>query len=217
MIIETGRLIVRTFREEDTDALYSIKTDPRVKEFCPDFLDVNTERADILDYIRTFQKTEERGDTDTWRCYAIESRETGKVMGALSFCKQKMLHEYDLGWMMISAYTGKGYASEAAEAFAEDFCRAHGVDYLTVVMDTDNPASRRTAEKSGFRLFEKRTVYDYHYNRYCDDYYYFRRYWSGCTLKDRYYGDSPYYGRSTSDVSEESCGRSADHLNGSSA
>ena len=151
MIIETGRLIVRTFREEDTDALYSIKTDPRVKEFCPDFLDVNTERADILDYIRTFQKTEERGDTDTWRCYAIESRETGKVMGALSFCKQKMLHEYDLGWMMISAYTGKGYASEAAEAVAEDFCRAHGVDYLTVVMDTDNPASRRTAEKSGFR------------------------------------------------------------------
>ena len=217
MIIETGRLIVRTFREEDTDALYSIKTDPRVKEFCPDFLDVNTERADILDYIRTFQKTEERGDTDTWRCYAIESRETGKVMGALSFCKQKMLHEYDLGWMMISAYTGKGYASEAAEAFAEDFCRAHGVDYLIVVMDTDNPASRRTAEKSGFRLFEKRTVYDYHYNRYCDDYYYFRRYWSGCTLKDRYYGDSPYYGRSTSNASEELCGRSADHLNGSSA
>ena len=203
MIIETGRLIVRTFREEDTDALYSIKTDPRVKEFCPDFLDVNTERADILDYIRTFQKTEERGDTDTWRCYAIESRETGKVMGALSFCKQKMLHEYDLGWMMISAYTGKGYASEAAEAFAEDFCRAHGVDYLIVVMDTDNPASRRTAEKSGFRLFEKRTVYDYHYNRYCDDYYYFRRYWSGCTLKDRYYGDSPYYGRTTSDRIED--------------
>ena len=181
MIIETGRLIVRTFREEDTDALYSIKTDPRVKEFCP-------MRAKIM-----------------------------RTVCNLSFCKQKMLHEYDLGWMMISAYTGKGYASEAAEAFAEDFCRAHGVDYLTVVMDTDNPASRRTAEKSGFRLFEKRTVYDYHYNRYCDDYYYFRRYWSGCTLKDRYYGDSPYYGRSTSDASEESCGRSADHLNGSSA
>ena len=63
-------------------------------------------------------------------------------------------------------------------------------------MDVDNPASYRTAEKSGFRLFEKRTVYDYYYNRYCDDYYYFRRYWSGCTLTDRYYGDSPYEGRS---------------------
>ena len=197
-MIETERLIVRPFREEDADALYRIKTDPQVMKFCPDFLNIDVKRTDMRDYIRAFRKMEEDGDIDEWRCSAIASRETGEVMGALTFCKQKLLHEYDLGWMMISAYTGKGYASEAAEAFAEDFCRAYGIDYLTAVMDVDNPASRRTAEKSGFRLFEKRTVYDYSCNRYCDDYYYFRRYWSGCTLKDRFYGDSPYYGRSVS-------------------
>lgn len=203
MLIETTRLIVRPFREKDADTLYRIKSDPQVMEFCPDFLDIDAKQADMPGYIRAFQRIEESGDTDAWRCYAIESRETGEVLGTLTFCKQKMLHEYDLGWMMISSYTGKGYASEAAEAFAEYFCRTHNVDYLTAVMDVDNPASRRTAEKSGFRLFEKRTVYDYHYNRYCDDYYYFRRYWSGCTLKGRYYGDSPYYGRSTSGKEEE--------------
>ena len=198
MKIETPRLIIRPFQEKDADALYRIKTDPRVMEYCPDFLDVDAKRKDMPDYIRTFRKLEEDGDFDTWRCYAIENKVTGEVMGTITFCKQNMLHEYDMGWMMIGEYTGKGYASEAAEAFAEYFCRKHGVDYLTAVMDVDNPASRRTAEKSGFRLFEKRTVYDYHYNRYADDYFYFRRYWSGCTLKDRYYGDSPYYGRSTS-------------------
>ena len=198
MKIETPRLIIRPFQEKDADALYRIKTDPRVMEYCPDFLDVDAKREDMPDYIRTFRKLEEDGDFDTWRCYAIENKVTGEVMGAITFCKQNMLHEYDMGWMMIGEYTGKGYASEAAEAFAEYFCRKHGVDYLTAVMDVDNPASRRTAEKSGFRLFEKRTVYDYHYNRYADDYFYFRRYWSECTLKDRYYGDSPYYGRSTS-------------------
>ena len=198
MKIETPRLIIRPFQEKDADALYRIKTDPRVMEYCPDFLDVDAKREDVPNYIRTFRKLEEDGDFDTWRCYAIENKVTGEVMGAITFCKQNMLHEYDMGWMMIGEYTGKGYASEAAEAFAEYFCRKHGVDYLTAVMDVDNPASRRTAEKSGFRLFEKRTVYDYHYNRYADDYFYFRRYWSGCTLKDRYYGDSPYYGRSMS-------------------
>lgn len=198
MKIETPRLIIRPFQEKDADALYRIKTDPRVMEYCPDFLDVDAKREDMPDYIRAFRKLEEDGDFDTWRCYAIENKVTGEVMGAITFCKQNMLHEYDMGWMMIGEYTGKGYASEAAEAYAEYFCRKHGVDYLTAVMDVDNPASRRTAEKSGFRLFEKRTVYDYHYNRYADDYFYFRRYWSGCTLKDRYYGDSMYYGRSTS-------------------
>ena len=203
MMIETARLIIRPFREEDADALYRIKTDPQVMEYCPDFLDIDAKQEDMPGYIRAFREMEDTGDTDTWRCYAIENRETGEVVGALTFGRQMMLHEYDLGWMMIGAYTGKGYASEAAEAFAEDFCRTHGVDYLTAVTDVDNPASRRTAEKSGFRLFEKRTVYDYHYNRYADDYLYFRRYWSGCTLKDRYYGDSPYYGRSTSDKAEK--------------
>ena len=199
MKIETERLIIRPFREEDAEALYRIKTDPLVMEFCPDFLDVDTERAEMRRYIRTFREIEDSGDAEAWRCYAIENKENGDVVGALTFSKQKMLHEYELGWMMIGAYTGKGYASEAAEAFAEDFCQTHGIDYLIAVMDVDNPASRRTAEKSGFRLFEKRTVYDYHYNRYCDDYLYFRRYWSGCALKERYYGDIPYYGRSTSE------------------
>ena len=198
MKIETARLFVRSFYEEEADVLYRIKTDPQVMKFCPDFLDVEAKREDMPDYIRSFRKMEEDADIDAWRCYAIENKETGEVMGAITFCKQNMLHEYDMGWMMISEYSGKGYAAEAAEAFAEEFCRTQEVDYLTAIMDVDNPASRKTAEKSGFKLFEKRTVYDYHYNRYADDYFYFRRYWSGCTLKDRYYGDSPYYGRSTS-------------------
>ena len=42
MLIETKRLIVRPFREEDAEVLYRIKTDPQVTEFCPDFLDVGT-------------------------------------------------------------------------------------------------------------------------------------------------------------------------------
>ena len=45
MMIETARLIVRTFREEETEALYRIKTDPQVMEFCPDFLDVDAKQA----------------------------------------------------------------------------------------------------------------------------------------------------------------------------
>ena len=206
MYHETPRLIIRDFCEVDASALYEIKTDQQVQYFCPDFLDVEVAAEDVVKYIRDFNRAEAEHDPNPWRCYAIESKDTGEVVGALTFCKQNMLHEYDLGWMMIGAYTGKGYASEAAEAFAEFFCRMHGVDYLTAVMDVDNPASRKTAEKCGFRLFEKRTIYDYHYNRYADDYFYFRRYWSGCTLKDRYYGDSPYNGRSTSDRKEEPYG-----------
>ncbi len=193
--LETERLIVRPFGERDAEALYRIKTDPQVMEFCPDFLDVGIQREDVPKYIREFSRITEAGDIDAWRCYAIENRESGAVVGCLTFGEQAMLHEYELGWMMIGEYTKRGYASEAAAAFAEAVCRAHGIDYLIAVMDVDNPASRRTAEKAGFRLFEKRTVYDYSVGRYCDDYYYFRRYSSACTLRGRFYGDLPYNGR----------------------
>ena len=87
MIIETERLIIRSFREEDADALYRIKTDSQVMIYCPDFLDVDAKQVDMLDYIHIFRKIEEDGDTDTWRCYAIENRKTSEVMGALTFCR----------------------------------------------------------------------------------------------------------------------------------
>ena len=195
MLIETERLIVRTFRESDCASLYYIKISPQVKEFIPDFLSTEAEADDMINYIREFIELEERGELDTWRCYAIELKESGDIVGCISFSKNEMLHEYELGWMMIDRFTKKGYASEAAGAFSDHFCLTCGIDYLIVVMDTDNPASYRTAEKSGFKLFEKRTVYDYHYNRYCDDYYYFRKYSPECTLKERFYGDVPYTGR----------------------
>ena len=46
-MIETERLIIRPFREEDADALYRIKTDPQVIKFCPDFPDIDAKRADM--------------------------------------------------------------------------------------------------------------------------------------------------------------------------
>ena len=125
----------------------------------------------------------------------MNPKNSQKFRVLLSFGKNSMLNEYEIGWMMLKKYTGKGYASEAAQAYAEYFCAAYDVDYLIVVMDVDNPASYKVAEKCGFKLFEKRTVYDYSLNRYSDDYYYFRRYFANCTKRERFYGDAPYTGR----------------------
>ena len=195
MYIETERLVVRTCKAEDAAALYQIKMDPAVMEYCPDFLERDTGEEDIRGFIEAFIRMDAEDDIDTWRCYAVEDRRTGIVMGCVTFGRNAMLHEYELGWMMHSAYTKKGYASEAAQAFAEYFCAEYDVEYLIVIMDVDNPASYRAAEKCGFKLFERRTVYDYHYNRYGDDYYYFRRYKAGSTLREKFYGDMPYTGR----------------------
>ena len=195
MHIETQRLLVRDFRESDAEALYRLKTDEQVLKFVPDFLDVGAGPEDAVKFIREFNRIEAEGDTETWRCYAIEHKASCLVVGCLCFARNEMLFEYELGWMMLGNHAGNGYASEAAEAFAEYVCEKCALDYLIVVMDVDNPASYRCALKAGFRLFEKRTVYDYSLGRYADDYYYFRRYFSKCTRVKKFYGDVPYYGR----------------------
>lgn len=195
MYIETERLVIRDFRKADADVLYRIKIDPQVMKFCPDFLDVEVKPEDAAKYIRTFNELEDTQNIDEWRCYAIEHKQLKVVVGCLCLCKQSMLFEYELGWMTIGEHAKNGYASEAAAAFAEDFCDRHGVEYLIAIMDVDNPASFRAAQKAGFKLFEKRTVYDYSINRYSDDYYYFRRYSSKSTRDGKFYGDIPYTGR----------------------
>ena len=198
MQIETKRLIIRDFNEADAPVLYRLKNDEQVLKFVPDFLDVELKAEDTVKFIDTFNRIEREQDLDTWRCYAIEQKLSHRVVGCLCFGKNEMLLEYELGWMMLGEYSKNGYASEAAEAFAEYICEKCAADYLIVVMDVDNPASFRCAQKAGFKLFEKRTVYDYCYNRYGDDYFYFRRYDSKCTRKNKFYGDVPYNGRSVS-------------------
>lgn len=199
MYIETKRLIIRDFDASDADALYKLKNDEQVRKYVPDFLDVDIKSEDVIKYIDDFRRMERENDIDTWRCYAIELKEPRLVVGCICFAKSEMLFEYELGWMMLGEHSKNGYASEAAEAFAEYICEKHSLEYLIVIMDVDNPASYRCAQKAGFRLFEKRTVYDYCYNRYGDDYYYFRRYHSKCTRTNKFYGDTPYYGRSVKD------------------
>lgn len=146
--------------------------------------------------------------------YAICLKNSGIVIGAITVNSLEYLYELQIGWMLNSKYTGKGYASEAGAAASDYLLEILSLDYISVVMDVDNPASFRTAQKSGFRLFEKRIPYDYHYSK-CDVedfnavsehfiekqnqtgscYYYFRKFNKKCAISSRFYGDTKYNGR----------------------
>lgn len=195
MKLETSRLLLRNFSPADAETLYAIKYDKMVQKYIPDFLERDITKDKVCAYIDTFVTTVGHDDIALWRLYAIELKETGEVVGSLSFGKSETLHEYELGWQVVESNTKKGYASEAAAALADWFCTTYTVDYLIVIMDIDNPASYKTALKSGFKLSEKRMVYDYRWGRYSGDYYYFRRYSPASKTKYKFYGDVAYTGR----------------------
>ena len=89
MMIETERLIIRLFREEDAGALYRIKADPQVMKYAPDFLDVGAKQADMPGYILAFRKIEEDGDTDSWRCYPLKAGKPAKSWVLLPFAGRR--------------------------------------------------------------------------------------------------------------------------------
>ncbi len=214
MYLETDRLILCDFTGKDADALYKIKYDQKVLEYNPTFVKRDADMGDIKEAISYFESVKDKGNFSKEIYYAVISKKTGIVIGAVTISVLEYLGETQIGWMMISDYCGQGFASEAGKSFSDYILTEYNYNYLVVVMDVDNPASFRTALKSGFRLFEKRTGYDYFYSKYNAEnfeevteyfkfqeqqagtgYYYFRKYNPSKKIKCQFYGDTIYDGR----------------------
>jgi len=221
MFIETDRLIIRTLMEQDAEALLEIKYDEQVLKYDPTFIKHDA----TIDFVKTaiafFQSLKDKRliiddqHPERGNLFAICLKDSSDVIGVITVHLLEYLYELQMGWMMNGKFTGKGYASEAGAVASDYLLETLSLDYISVVMDTDNPASFRTAQKSGFELFEKRYPYDYFYSKcnvesfdevekhfkeiqtreYCDGYYYFRKFNKNSKIKSRFYGDTKYDGR----------------------
>ena len=214
MFIETERLIIRDFEMQDAEALLEIKNDKQVMEYDPTFIRRDATIDDARETISACQRKKDISDFDRGIYFAVTLKSIGTVIGAITASKLDYLYEMQIGWMMKGGYTGKGYASEAGAAASDYLLKTFNLDYISVVMDVDNPASFRTALKCGFKLFEKRVPYDYYYKK-CNDedftavdnyfsekqsqtgscYYYFRKFNRNSKTASRFYGDTKYDGR----------------------
>ena len=138
-VIETARLRLRAPRIEDFQAYAEIATGPSGH-----FLTENPDREGAwLDFAQM---------TATWLLrghgiWSVETRDTGDLAGFVVLGFEPGDHEPELGYMFREIATGKGYATEAAQA-ARDY--AFGtLDMTTLVstIDHDNAASHRVAER----------------------------------------------------------------------
>ena len=69
-----------------------------------------------------------------------------------------------------SAYRRRGFASEAAKAYADYFLKHYDIGKMIATARADNPASCGTLERTGFRLRERKQYQDINDNtpqEYC--------------------------------------------------
>ena len=200
--------------EEDAQALYDIKYDDQVHLYIPDYIKNDATMDDIGETISYCIGVKDTGNFEREVFFPIILKSTGTIIGTITVSKLTFLYEIQIGWQIRSEYTKNGYASEAGKAGSDELLNKFNFDYLAVVMNTDNPASFRTAIKSGFKFFEKRIGYDYFYgdidatdfealskfmeakqNSIESPYFYFRKFSSKSKITAQFYGDVKYEGR----------------------
>jgi RimJ/RimL family protein N-acetyltransferase len=149
--LETERLWLRAFREEDLDAYAAICADPEVMRYLGDGRALS--RADAW---RQMALIIGHWTLRGYGLWAVEERATGDLIGRLGFFNPEGWPGFELGWMLRRASWGRGYATEGAgRALAHAFTEM-GRDHLISLIRPDNRASIRVAERLGERL-ERRT------------------------------------------------------------
>lgn len=145
-VIETERLILRNFQDGDGPALFAYLEQPRPSCF---------QSLKLADLDAAAALATERSKSDD--SIAVCLRGSGRLIGDL-FMMSEPPDTWSVGWNFNAAFSGAGYASEAARAlFDYLFAERHARRLYAYVEDTNLP-SQRLCERLGMRregLFEE--------------------------------------------------------------
>lgn len=141
--LETERLRLRRFTENDLDALFSILSDEAVNTFLPWFPLQTREDARIFlndHYLRTYQHP---AGYRYAVCLKTEDRPIGYIHVSLD-------DSHDLGYALRQEWWHKGLMTEAGRAVLRQIER-DGLRYVTATHDVNNPRSGAVMKQLGMR------------------------------------------------------------------
>lgn len=146
MTLETRRIILRPFVDEDAEDLFAYARDPRVGPAAG--WNPHCSIAESREAIRTRLSFPEM--------FALVSRETGHVIGSAGFISRNGVVSDELGFALHPAYWGRDIMPEAVTALIRHGFVDLEMEAVWCVHYTENKQCRRVLEKCGFVLvFQK--------------------------------------------------------------
>ncbi len=144
--LETPRLILRDWTEDDLEDLYEYAADPEVGPAA------GWKPHESLEESRQILNEMFLGSTEIW---AVEDRETGRVIGSVGLHPDRMRPGVPgvkmLGYVLARAAWGRGLMTEAAGEALRYAFEEEGLALISVFHYPFNNRSRRVVEKCGFR------------------------------------------------------------------
>ncbi len=145
-IIETERLILRHWRDNDLQPLLEINQDPKVMEHFPATKTLEETQAFINGNIALYK--------DVGYCfYATELKHTQELIGFVGICPVYELScapAIEIGWRLGAKFWGKGYATEAATAVIVHAFNNLGINELVSFTASTNKQSERLMQRLEF-------------------------------------------------------------------
>lgn len=145
-MMETDRILLRPWRENDAETLYKYACDPEVGPRAGWPPHKNVEES--LEIIRTLFNSD--------RMWAIELKETGEPIGCIGYLVNGESNinigenDAEAGYWVARPYWNRGICSEALRLMIDYCFNVKGFQTLWSDYFPDNPASGHVMEKCGF-------------------------------------------------------------------
>lgn len=147
IVATTERLTLRDLEDRDGADILLLNNDPEVLKYVHDvpFADLEAARGWIANIHVTLPFGIGR--------WAIEAKD-GTWIGRCSLRRQGDGHVL-MGYRLLRAHWGRGYASEAVSALLDVAFNTHGLVEVRSKVARENIASRRVIEKNGGRFWKE--------------------------------------------------------------
>ena len=145
--LETKRLILRSFREEDVDPMTQLFANPDFMRFS---LGVFTERKQTVAFIEKVMGWDRASMPSQ---FAVVSRGEHTVIGYCGFHHHpEVPGEVEIGYRLHPDYWNRGLITEAARAVRDHAFAELKLPRVISLVHPENIPSRRVAEKNGMKV-----------------------------------------------------------------
>jgi len=144
MKIETERLIITEFDLSMAESVHKNSLDEDNRRFVPDEVFETVEDAkETIEFLMSVYESE-----DGPLVYPVLLKDETNI----GYVQLVPIEEgYEVGYHIGKEYTGNGYATEALRAFLEDIMTKKNLDTVYGICVSENLASVKVLEKSGFQ------------------------------------------------------------------
>ncbi|CAM3880027.1 MULTISPECIES: GNAT family N-acetyltransferase [Pseudoalteromonas] len=147
MQLNTPRLTLKLLTADDWPLFFALHNDAQVIEKCFDKPSEVQIRAKFNERLKPWQP-----NSNHPLCMVIHEKCSNKPVGVTGFTASQTTHTQEVGYLLLPAFYGRGYATEALDAFLTWARGEFNIQSIKAVVSAGNIGSEKVLVKCGFKF-----------------------------------------------------------------